>query len=338
MIHIPLNEEIAVSATLSMVLEAASYPKPGNVHRLQDYEDTSFEHFLASALSVQSVFLKCASDSAKNSAKNSTEKEKPAFGPHFYETVLKSQSVQSGGNTHFGTFILLLPLAAATGIVFKDFENENRSKKRKEIEKAITQKASEICRTTTADDAIFFYKAFGTLSIPVQKTEKGKNDYELDLNSAAAIEKIRIENIPLFDLMAMGAKRDMVAAEWVNGFEKSKQFSRKLLKNKAWFETHPEKCFGSVINSAVVYTFLEFMAKYPDTFIATKYDNRTALKVQEKAAKMLKKSKKNKNLKKMIPDIQKFDRELRKKKLNPGSLADITAAGIFIALFEGLKI
>lgn len=337
MIHIPLNEEIAVSATLSMVLEAASYPKPGNVHRLQDYEDTSFEHFLAAALSVQTVFLKCASDSAKNS----TEKEKPAFGPHFYEAVLKSQSVQSGGNTHFGTFVLLLPLAAAAGIVSKEFQNENRNKKdkkRKEIEKVITQKASEICRTTTADDAIFFYKAFGTLSIPVQKTEKGKNDYELDLNNAVAIEKIKIENIPLFDLMAMGSKRDMVAAEWVNGFDKSNRFSRKLWKNKTWFETHPEKCFGSVINSAIVYTFLEFMAKYPDTFIATKYNNRTALKVQKKAAKILKKSKGSKNLKKMIPDIQKFDRKLRKEKINPGSLADITSAGIFIALIEGLKI
>lgn len=322
MIHIPLNEEIAVSATLSMVLEAASYPKPGNVHRLQDYKDTSFEHFLASALAVQSVFLKSASPSAENG--------QTAFGPLFYEAVLKSQSVQSGGNTHFGTFILLLPLAAAAC--------ENNKRKNKGIGNAITQKASEICRTTTAQDSICFYKAFGTLSVPVQETEKGKNDYELDLKSASAVEKIRIENIPLFDLMVMGAGRDMVAAEWVNGFEKSKRFSRKLQKNKARFEEHPEKCFGSVINSAVVFTFLEFMAEYPDTFVATKFNERTAIKIRKKAAKILKKSKKSKNLKKMIPDIQKFDRKLRKKKINPGSLADITSAGIFIALCEGLKI
>ncbi len=328
MIQIPFSEEIAVSATLSMVLEASSYPKPGNVHRLQDYKDTSFEHFLASALSVQSVFLKSADLPAGN--------EHPAFGPLFYEAVLKSQSLQSGGNTHFGTFILLLPLASAAGSILKDRESDNRSGR--EIKNALPEKAFEICRTTTAEDAVCFYKAFAALSVPVRKTQKGKKEEELDLKSAAAVEKIRNENIPLYELMAMGAGRDMVAAEWTNGFEKSKRFSRKLWKNKARFETHPGKCFGSVINSAVVYTFLEFLAEYPDTFIATKSDDKAALKVQKKAAKILKKSKKSKNLKKIIPDIQKFDRKLRKKKINPGSLADITAAGIFIALAEGLKI
>ncbi|MDR2944563.1 MAG: triphosphoribosyl-dephospho-CoA synthase [Methanosarcinales archaeon] len=323
---IPLNEEIAASAALSMVLEASSYPKPGNVHRLSDFEDTSFEHFLASALSAQSVFLKSAAVSEKE--------ETFSFGPLFQEAVFKSRSAQSGGNTHFGTLILLLPLAAAAGSILKERKNENLKKKRRE---KITQKASEICKTTTAKDAILFYETFSTLSIPVQKTEKKQKDHDFDLKSAAAVDKIKSENISLFELMIMGAGRDMVAAEWVNGFDKSRRFARKLWKNKARFEAHPEKCFGSVINSAVVYTFLEAMAAYPDTFIAAKSDEQTALKVQKKAMKILKKSK-SKNLKKIMPDIQKLDKKLRKKKLNPGSLADITAAGIFIGLAEGLKI
>ncbi|WNY28194.1 2-(5''-triphosphoribosyl)-3'-dephosphocoenzyme-A synthase [Methanimicrococcus stummii] len=328
MIQIPFNEEIAASAALSMVLEAASYPKPGNVHRLQDFKDTSFEHFLASALSVQSVFMK--------SAAGSGDSDLPAFGPLFYEAVLKSMSLQSGGNTHFGTLILLLPLTIAAGHVFETAGNESCSPK--EIGNAVVLKASEICRTTTVEDAVCFYETFGTLSIPVQKPEKGMKDYELDLTESAAIEKIKLEEIPLFDLMALGSRRDMVAAEWVNGFEKSKKFAKKLQKNKAWFEENPKKCFKSTINSAVVYTFLEFLAKYPDTFIAAKHGEAESLRVQKKAAKLMKKLKKSKNLKKMIPKIQKFDQKLQKEKNNPGSLADITAAGIFIAILEGLTI
>jgi triphosphoribosyl-dephospho-CoA synthetase len=40
----------------------------------------------------------------------------------------------------------------------------------------------------------------------------------------------------------------------------------------------------------------------------------------------------------MIPEIQKLDKKLHKERINPGSLADITAAGIFIAILEGFKI
>ncbi|MDR0768158.1 MAG: triphosphoribosyl-dephospho-CoA synthase [Methanosarcinales archaeon] len=327
MVQIPFSEEIASAAALSMVLEAASYPKPGNVHRLQDFKDTSFEHFLASALSVQSVFMK--------SAESSPETGPPEFGPLFYEAVFKSQFMQSGGNTHFGTLILLLPLSIAAGYICSNDEKCERNKK---TGKAVILKAAEICRTTTSKDAVCFYKAYNTLSVPVQKTEKGEADYELDLTNTAAIEKIRIENIPLFDLMAMGAKRDMIAAEWVNGFEKSEKFARKLQKNKAYFEENPKKCFGSIMNSAVVYTFLELMSLYPDTFIAAKYNEETALEVQKEASKIMKKLKKSKNLKKMIPEIQKLDEKLQKERINPGSLADITAAGIFISILEGLKI
>ena len=85
---------------------------------------------------------------------------------------------------------------------------------------------------------------------------------------------------------------------------------------------------------------MELLAAYPDTFISTKFDDKTAAAVQKKAAKILykKNGKKRTNLKKMIPKIKKFDRTLRKNKINPGSTADITAAGLFIALHNGMPV
>jgi len=163
------------------------------------------------------------------------------------------------------------------------------------------------------------------------------SDFEFDLTNPDAVEAIQRTGTTLFDLMERGAKRDMIAAEWINGFEKSYLFSKKLQKNKEWFEKNPKKCFKSQINSAITLTFLEFMAMFPDTFISTKFDAKTAEKVRKKADRILK-QKSNKNLKKMIPKIKKLDKKLQKSKINPGSLADIAAAGIFIAFLEGMKI
>ena len=45
----PLPAHIARCAQLAMCLEVSSSPKPGNIDRFSDYEDTRYEHFLASA-------------------------------------------------------------------------------------------------------------------------------------------------------------------------------------------------------------------------------------------------------------------------------------------------
>ena len=317
-------ERISVLASFAMISEAAAYPKPGNVHRLKDFKETYFEHFLASATSIQPVFQKIAKD-----REISGEDEITPFGPYFEEAVKKSQMIQTGGNTHFGTLNLLLPIAAAAG---KSDENIDKDE--------LLKTAHEICKNTTEEDAVCFYNAFCILSIPVIRAEEN-DELEYDLTDVSLPEKIRADHVSLFDLMRRGAGRDMISAEWVNGFEKSKLFAEELQKNKNRFENNPKKCIGTAVNSAIVYTFMEFLAKYPDTFISTKFDEKTAVKVQKKAARIMKKKNKSgnrKNLKKMIRKIEKLDEELRKRKMNPGSLADIAAAGIFISLLEGMKI
>ena len=310
-------EKISALASFAMTAEAAAYPKPGNVHRLKDFKETHFEHFLASAASVQPVFQKIA------------ENPDASFGTYFEDAIENSRQIQSGGNTHFGTLLLLLPIAAAAGKL-KDGSGKDM----------LLKTAHEICKNTTEEDAICFYSAFCSLSIPVIKAgESGELEY--DLTDASLPEKIKADRISLFDLMERGAKRDMISAEWVSCFEKSKLFAKKLRINKKRFENNPKECFKTAFNSAVVYTFMEFLAAYPDTFISTKFDEKAAAKVQKKAAKIMKNKKtggKKKNLKKMLPKIKKLDDDLRKKKMNPGSIADITAAGIFIALADGMEI
>ena len=391
------DEKIAIFAAAAMSLEAASYPKPGNVHRLKDFKETTFEHFLISSLSVQPVFQKSASLDSKTNE----------FGRLFYDAVLKSQYFQSGGNTHFGTLILLLPLSMAAGVIFnegkkKSGKNDGKKNKDSGISKKVAEKAAEICKKTTIKDAICFYKAFEMMDIPVQKIETDRNEKKtnathsnasdltkskntnltnsntsnltksnnvnltnsntsnlknsnavdltnsnaidltnsnaFDLTNPKAAQNIQFQKTPLYDLMKSGAQRDMISKEWVTGFEKSLLFSTKLMENKRFFETRPKKCYGSCINSAVVYTFMEFLAEFEDTFIVTKFNQKKAAKIRKKAAKIVQKDRGKRNLMKMIPKIQRLDQKMQNGKINPGSLADITAAGIFIALLDGMAI
>lgn len=51
---------IAQCAQLAMLIELSSSPKPGNVDRCHDHDDTRFQHFLASTVSVYPIFDRAA--------------------------------------------------------------------------------------------------------------------------------------------------------------------------------------------------------------------------------------------------------------------------------------
>ncbi|WNY24570.1 triphosphoribosyl-dephospho-CoA synthase [Methanolapillus millepedarum] len=325
-------EDIAVSASLAMALEASSYPKPGNVHRLKDFKNTNYEHFLASAIATEFIFKKAAQAGSD-----------PKIGELLWEAVTKSKQRQTGGNTHFGTFLLILPLAAAAGMTVK--KNPTKKRTSGDVEE-ICQNAFEICQKTDETDAFCFYKSFEKLNIPAKKEIESA---DFDLSDPTAKNRIKTQQIGLFELMKSAAKRDMIAKEWATGFELTNRFSDRLFENNAYFLKNPDKQFKNALNSAIVLTFLEFMAEFPDTFIETKFDEKTAERIQKKAKEIIDSSSKsapekeigNKtgnriDLNRLIPKINELDDELHAKKINPGSLADIAAAGIFLALFRGL--
>jgi len=52
------SDLVARSAVLAMLLEVSATPKSGNVDRDHSFPDISYEHFLASSVSVYSVYKK----------------------------------------------------------------------------------------------------------------------------------------------------------------------------------------------------------------------------------------------------------------------------------------
>ena len=161
---------IARCAQLAMILEVSATPKPGNIDRNHNYTDTRFEHFLASAVGVYPILEKAALSKA-------------GVGKLIYDSVLESSKWQSGGNTHFGAFILIIPLVMAGG------RCENRN--------CLKEKVQKIVKETTVEDAIEFYMAFARAGVKVKRVD------DFDLKNTDSIEKIRYQGLTLFDMMVI---------------------------------------------------------------------------------------------------------------------------------------
>src|SRR5512137_1037760 len=116
-------------AQLAMMLEVTAFPKPGNVDRCHDYPETRLEHFLAST-----IFARPALEEA--------DEGKGRIG-EIIKHAVRDTNCHDGGNTHFGAFILLIPLIYG-----------------KTIEGAMAAIAK-----TESSDAVAFYKAFAMTAV-----------------------------------------------------------------------------------------------------------------------------------------------------------------------------
>ncbi|WP_319578160.1 triphosphoribosyl-dephospho-CoA synthase [uncultured Methanospirillum sp.] len=257
-------------AQMAMMLEVCAMTKPGNVDRGHDYPDTWLEHFLASSLFCRPAFEKA-------------EQEVGTIGELIREATLLTGR-HRGGNTHFGAFILLVPLIMGKGI----------------------EGACRCIRETTVEDAILFFDAFAHTAVRVRDSD------ELDINDPAVADKLRARGMTLFDVMAHSAPQDMVAREWTNNFPLTRKTADLLKEDGRGRE-------------AVSSVFLWLLAEEPDTFIAKKFGTDRACRVRDQAIQVL------------AGQIShnEFDEYCIRESINPGSLADIMIAGLFVALTEG---
>ena len=284
------SSHIARCAQLAMILEVSATPKPGNIDRDHNYSDTRFEHFLASAVGVYPILEKAA-------------RSESGIGSLIREAVVESGKWQKGGNTHFGAFILLIPLVMAAGRCAK--------------KTSLNWHVKRVIRQTTVEDSIEFYNAFSKVKINVKPAD------DLDLCDISSIEKIKSQGLTLFNMMEISSSYDMIAEEWINGFGKSFLCSNSIQELVEHLD----------INDAVVQTFMLILSYNKDTFIQTKFDSKKAEEVSMRARKILEKS----YFIDIRDEIHSFDKELIKEGVNPGSTADIIIAGLFISLFEGMR-
>ena len=260
----------AERAQLAMMLEVCAFPKPGNVDRCHDYPDTSLEHFLAST-----IFARPALEEA--------ERGEGRLGEIIHHAV-RQTNCHKGGNTHFGAFILLIPLVYGGTI----------------------EGAMKAIERTDTSDAVAFYQAFGLTKVRTYSED------ELDVNDPKSLAELRDREMTLLDVMGHSAANDMVAREWVTGFPLTRR-GADLLRQ-----------FGNG-RQAIVQMFVTLLSQEPDTFIVKKHGIIVAQETMRKAREVLDGRE----------TLENFDQDCIDRDINPGSIADITIAAIFVALGEG---
>ena len=306
-------EHVSRCLELAILLEVSAYPKPGNVHRTADFQETKYEHFLASAVAVAPPFK----HAAERGIKVSEGKINPAdveIGTVIKDAVKDMSTWQSNGNTLLGAIILLSPMAVAAGMLGK--EKFSPSKLRKNIK--------VIVESSTPMDAVNVYDA-----IQIAKPNGLGKAPKLDVTDPASKQKILDEQITLFEVFKIASAYDSIASEWVNNYPITFDLGY------PFFIQQLEEVKD--VNTATVHSFLKILSEVPDTFIARKVGLAKAKKISAEAGQVLEKGGLTTQSGRKL--LHKFDKKLRDPahEFSPGTTADITEAVLAISILNGYR-
>jgi triphosphoribosyl-dephospho-CoA synthase len=305
---------IAQCLELAILLEVSAN-KPGNVNFVVGFEGTNHLHFLASAVAAAPYF-RVAAERGIAVSKGEIDVEKVGVGKIIRDCVANVSAWQSGGNTLLGTIILFAPLAVAAGMTPAEkgvFEIS-----------CLRQNLKRVVEATTPEDAVAVYKA-----VEIAKPSGLGKAPDLDVNDPNSVKRIIEERISLYQVFQIASSYDMVCSEWIKNYPVTFDFAYPRLMQHL-------KDDGD-LNTAIIHTFLEVLANYPDTFIARKVGIGKAREVSVMAEEVLKHG----GLKIAVgkAKLHELDAVLRRdgNHLNPGTTADIVAAALALAVLGGYR-
>jgi len=301
---------------LASLLEVAGWPKPGNVHRTKDFDNTRFEHFLGGIAAIQPTFRKFCEKIFQLSFNDDKNYRFIELGFFFKDAAEQMIKWQSGGNVLLGHILILAPLTAAAIICLKTNKN-NFSDFKYYLNKIIDE--------TTVDDTIHLYKAI-RISNPGSLGKIKK----YDINDENSLRDISVDKINLKKIFDLSKEYDLISSEYSTGFSI-------ILNEGLPYLLKTFNRFGDP-NIATVNTFLKILSEHPDTLIIRKSGIESALYVSNSASKILQNG--GISSEEGLELTIKLDRELQEKKgkSNPGTTADLIAGVIFCALIFGLRL
>ncbi|MGE0607608.1 MAG: triphosphoribosyl-dephospho-CoA synthase [Pirellulales bacterium] len=203
-------------------------------------------------------------------------------------------------NTNLGTVLLLVPLAKAAS-ASRDLA-------------ATPEALAQVLESLQADDARLVYEAI-RLARPggLGQVESG------DMHQAPPGS--------LLDAMRLAADRDLVARQYVTNFETV------LTAALPWLVQARQA--GHSLADAIVQVQLRLMAAWPDSLIARKCGADMAQQASDRAADVLELGQPGDQL--YLDGLADLDFWLRSDghRRNPGTTADLIAAGLFVGLLSG---
>lgn len=132
--------------------------------------------------------------------------------------------------------------------------------------------------------------------------------------------------VTLLQAMKLAEEYDSIAKQYTNNYKEILEIGLPML-------TFSLKS-GESVEWATAFAYLKIIESVPDTLISRKQSRKHALEVTEVAKKLILKISKNKMLSFFKTEIITWDNELKKKAINPGTTADLTAATLLIYAFQ----
>jgi triphosphoribosyl-dephospho-CoA synthase len=221
---------------------------------------------------------------------------KNRIGQTVLNAVRATQGVVST-NTNLGTVLLLAPLATVS------------------TEISIETGLSVVLSDLEADDAILVYRA-------IQESGAG------GLGSVESMDVAGEAPTDLLVGMQAAAEYDLVAQQYVNGFQQILQCVCPWIIdgiNRSWN-----------LAESVVHAHVRLMSEFPDSLIRRKCGAKVADESAVRAAGVLDAGEpRNDNYRRALNDVDFWLRADGHRR-NPGTTADIIAAGLFLLIREGV--
>lgn len=220
-----------------------------------------------------------------------------SLGDSVFNAISATRSIVKA-NTNLGMVLLLSPLAA----VAQDGE-------------ITTAAISQYLEDTTSEDCRKIFEAIAVAS-PGGLGDSDQHD-------------VNLKDAPDHILQAMkfAAGRDMIAAQYGNGFADILQF--------VWPTIRQEIESGHTLVDAVIHAHLATMHRFPDSLIARK----NGAELSQQSAAMARQVIQAGAIgsKDWLRELSKFDFWLRSdgNRRNPGTTADLIASAIFVGLVAG---
>ncbi|MFD1515013.1 triphosphoribosyl-dephospho-CoA synthase [Halomarina rubra] len=215
-----------------------------------------------------------------------------------FERAVCGMADQRGGNTQFGALLALCPLVRAASR--DDSTHEG-------VEAAVAD--------TTVDDACAFYRAFDHVGVAVGDPPEEMAALDVRRGSAA-VPAVRERGLTLAELMAQSASVDGIAREWTEGFPRTFATAERVVAD------------DGPVSERGARAFLHLLAEEGDTFVAKTSGEAAAEEATERARAVLAGD----------ADAETVAAEFVERGVNPGTTADIVAAGLFVALERGVVV
>ena len=312
-----LANHIRMCGELACLLEVSATPKPGNVHRFQDFAEIRYEDFLASSVSL-GVWLEELAMKGLLLKDDKISWQQLELGKTIKEAVEQSNYFHQRSNTNLGIILLLSPLSVAAGLTIAE-EDPNCNLD------LLQKNALEVMKNTTVEDSILVSEAIASAS----PGGLGKVD-QYDITESSFDEELRSDDVNLLQLMNIYQARDNICFELALGYPITIKTGLSALK---W-----SLAIRNDINLAIIDAYLAILSNYPDTLVIRKFGEEIAQRITKRASDII-------NVGGALTlegrrGLEELDIELREaeEKINPGTTADIIASTIFVYLLSGGKL